>query len=338
MLLFLDSFDHYDRAEDKYLAGASIVTVTGGRHGKGLPANADVRCAPRPTHNRFIFGIAFKFASTFSQFVDISDSPGQSIGNVQVTNGGAIKVILFGGPTAQTIDDIVRVNQWHYIEIDLTIIATVTGASSCKYSFEPAIIILDGNIVLNTTLQYTINQNGLPSTAKWGYYDIGSNINSGVFDDHYLCDGAGGPPWNAPVGDIRIDVIRPNGVGAITEWTPVGVSANWDTNNDVSPDDETTHVVATVANRSDLYEMEDVSTSGTVIGAQALVNARRTEEGFASLATLVRHAGATTELPAESLSPTYFYRNRHCFDKMPNGDGLTDANINAMQVGFRRTL
>jgi hypothetical protein len=332
-LLFLDSVDHYTDPTDKYLAAPTGTVVAGGRHGKGL--TGEVRCAPNPTSSRVILGAAFKFSQTFIKVYELYDVDFE-VCSVFTANDGAIEITMFGGPTARTAADLVRVGQWHYLEVDVTITTTVAG-SNWTYALSSARILLDGVLVLNTTLGATILSFVAPTAAKWTHVDLLPAGATSVVDDIYICDGAGPAPHNAPLGDIQIGVIRPNGAGASTQWTPVGASANWDAVNDLTPDDDTTQVSAATVGFSDLYTLEDVSTTNSILGAQLLINARRTDEGAATLAALVRHAGTTTELPARALTSSYFYRNRDCFVTMPNGDPLTDANVNALQAGLRRT-
>jgi hypothetical protein len=200
-------------------------------------------------------------------------------------------------------------------------------------------VYLDGALVLTAASLGPGNVTDPPLVTQynWRYLDICPNA-AGTIDDLYLCDGSGPAPHNGPLGDVQIDVLRPNGPGAVTEWTPEGAPAGWSATDDLTPDDDTTRVVATTAGLSDLYALEDVNTGNSILGAQLLVSACRTQAGPAALAPLLRHAGVTTPLPAQALASSYFYRNRECFVTMPNGDPLTDANINALQAGIRRTV
>jgi len=331
-LLFLDSFDHYATADlsDKYFSGGGSI-VTAGRHGSGRGLTGGCRLALTPGSARLILGAAYKFTITFNTVYTVYDYT-NTVCSVWTTNNGGWSVQTNGGPTITSASDVWRTNQWHYIEVDLTITATGTPT----YSLTSARVLVDGTVVLNSAVGASIAGTGPASTFFWSHVDITPNA-AGTMDDFYVLDGSGAAPHNAPLGDIQIDVIRPNGVGASTQWTPTGAATNWGAVKDLVPDDETTKVIAATAGLSDLYAMEDVNTNNGIIGAQLLINARRTEEGFATLTPLLRHAGVTTELVSQLISPTYFYRNRDCFVKMPNGDPLTDVNLNALQAGIKRS-
>lgn len=338
-LLFIDSFDHYIDASDKYLFGGTAVAP--GRHGNGYTGL--LRCAPNPTHARGIVGAAYKFNTTFNQFLEINDTGILILATVDVGNDGSLGVTMFGGPSARSASDVVRVGQWHYIEVDFTVVVTPAGdpptfeTDYYEYHFSPVKVYLDGLLVLNVPdLGPTLVTTGA-SAHGWTHVDF-FDAAAGVFDDVYICDGAGPAPHNAPLGDVRIDVIRPNGAGVLAQWTPNVALPNWDCVNDLVPDDDATRVSAAESGLVDLYEMEDIPGTGSILGAQLLINAKRTEEGSAHLTPLLRHAGTTTALVTRPVGTTYFYRNRDTFVTMPNGDPLTRANVNAMQAGMRRDL
>jgi len=337
-LLFIDSFDHYTDTAEKYLqdAGSSIVA---GRHGNGRNIGTETRLALNPNSARVIIGAAFNFTSTVNTVYEIHDHDGTWVATVSVDADGSVKVETFGGPSVSSAADVVRIHQWHYLEVDLTILSAPNVTGWWAYELTDCQVLVDGAVVLDSAVgPGQIHLEPITASAyNWRLIHI-TPVASGTMDDFYVCDGSGAAPHNAPLGDVQIDVIRPNGVGASTEWTAVGAASNWDAVNDLTPDDETTYVSAASASLSDLYAMENVSTDDGILGAQILISARRTEEGSAALAPLLRHAGTTTALTARPMSQTYFYRNRECFVTMPNGDPLTDANVNALQAGMRRTV
>jgi hypothetical protein len=334
-LLFLDSFDHYDDATEKYASGH--LTRVPGRHGQGMEGDGQggVCVALTPSSSRVIVGMAVRLAVPGSILVSLSDID-IDVCDIRTHTDGSLSINM-GVPEAFSVADLVRVGQWHYLEADLTVVHDLEAKT---HTLSSARLLLDGAEVLTTTnLGPTIPSGSLTGTVVgWTNLVLGAALPNAVLDDVYVCDGSGPAPHNAPLGDVQIDVIRPNGVGAVTEWTPVGAETNWGAVRDPIPDADATTVTAATAGVSDLYQMEDIDTDDGVIGAQILIAARRTEEGFATLAPLLRHAGTTTALVTRSLSPTYFYRNRDCFVTMPNGDPLTDAHVNALQAGMRRIV
>lgn len=335
-LLFLDSFDHYASAQDKYLVGGTGVVA--GRHGKGYQGS--LRLALTPGSARVIVGYAIKPQTTYGVILGLSDL-NATIGSVHTMHDGSIDITMFGGPSARSASDLFRVGQWHYVEFDFTVSTTtrISGSDTlARHTLAVAQVWIDGALVLDVIdLGPTLEQLGPPSVYGWSYLDLTANAFV-VIDDLYVCDGSGPAPHNAPLGDVEIGVIRPNGAGATTQWALTGAPTNWDAVNDLVPDGDATLVQAVGPGLSDLYQMEDVATNNGILGAQILIHARRTEEGFANLAPLLRHAGVTTELTPRPQSPSSWYRCRQPFVTMPNGDPLTDAHMSALQAGMRRTL
>jgi hypothetical protein len=338
-LLFLDSFDHYDTAvfggaDRKYTTTHALsIHSLYGRHGNGMNGTGVIGL-PNIASSTAVVGMAINFSG-------FGGATGLALGDIHGTyygvdaiGAGRLRITGPDGVGHLSAVDTLHTSQWVYLEVE-TLVAPVPPASVAVLSARAwidGLLVLDIPTGLGTT---PASPYGL-SPYGWTQVVIGGATNAAGIDDVYILDGSGPAPWNAPLGDVEISVIRPNGVGAVTQWTPAGAAANWDAVNDQTPDDEATKVTAATAGLSDLYEMEDLNTNNGIIGAQLLIDARRTEEGYATLTPLLRHAGTTTPLVTRSLASTYFYRNRDCFVTMPNGDPLTDANVNALQAGVRR--
>jgi len=339
-LLFMDSFDHYSAAltggiQEKYTGGSGSISPSYGRHGNG--AVGSFWTALPAASGRSILGAAVRFTTLGGTRIFGLMDVHEHVFSIEVLNTGLIRTSLGDRMSAP---DIVRENQWFYIEMQTDVSVVPGGAPPYDtISVDACKVWVDGFLVLDeTALGETGARLNGTSAHGWNAAMLGGANNAAQLDDVYVCDGTGPAPWNAPLGDVQVDVIRPNGIGAVTQWAVTGAATNWDAVNDPTPDDDATRVSAASAGLSDLYEMENVTTNNGILGAQILISARRTEEGFAAIAPLLRHAGTTTELTARNLSASYFYRNREAFVMMPNGDPLTDANVNALQAGVKRSL
>jgi hypothetical protein len=142
-----------------------------------------------------------------------------------------------------------------------------------------------------------------------------------TLDDMYWADAtssAGLYPCNSFVGDLRVKVKLPNGVGNSTEWTPGSnggtVGANWqqvshgyslgDTeyNSSVNPED------------SDLYAMSATgATTTTAIAVQTVVSARKTDAGSRQFCPQIQTGTLTSLVGTHELSSEYGY----FFDLVP---------------------
>jgi hypothetical protein len=339
-LLFLDSFDHYTAAfaeeglTDKYTAGSGTIGNLYGRHGNGFVGSA-VMGLSGIASSKAIVGLAVRFGS-------FGGASGLSLGDIHGTyydvdaiGAGCLRITGPDGVAHLSAIDTLHTGTWFYLEVE-TVVAPASPDPD-DITVLSARAWIDGQLVLD--IPTGLGTYGSPygvSAYGWTQVVLGGSTNAVSIDDVYVLDGAGPAPWNAPLGDVQIDVIRPNGAGASTQWTVVGAPTNFGAVDDPTPDDDATKVIAATAGLADLYQLEDINTNNGIIGAQLLISARRTEEGFATLTPLLRHAGVTTALVPRAISPTYFYRNRDCFVVMPNGDPLTDANVNALQAGMRR--
>jgi hypothetical protein len=344
-LLFMDSFDHYassfggdgPQIAQKWTGGFTQISPGYGRHGNGCLGNAYVGL-PNVTHPTVIVGAAVRHTYLISgNIFAIGDASGTYF-NISGLQDGSIRTNIGRASAPDTL----RLNTWHFIELAVNISINPLGymGQLDSRTINTCRIWVDGALVLDeTTLGDTGGTDPLTTTEfGWNLVYIGNSPWANHFDDLYICDGSGPPPWNTALGDVEIRVLRPNGP-VLSEWTPAGAGVtNWDAVNDQVPDGDVTRVVATAAGPSDLYQFEDINTGNNIIGAQLLIDSSRTDQGFAGVAGLVRHAGVTTQLPERNITSTdYIYRNRDVLVKMPNGDPLTDAAINALQAGFTRT-
>jgi hypothetical protein len=345
-LLFLESFDHDGTSTsssqdlaDKWTAGTGGTRP--GRHGNGCYGISATIAFDTVASSRVIVGGAWTTPVLNVGMYSLRDLS-NDFATLSVQHDGRLEINMLGADgigtsdvVARTAGDVIKTNQWFYIEWDVTV-RVVLSSGNPTYYLDNVTVYVDGEAVLTgTNLGPTVAFIVPPSTYGWTRVSFSGN-GVALCDDIYISDGSGGAPWNAPLGDVQIDVIRPNGNGSATDWTVSGPANNWDAVNDMTPDDNTSLVTAAVAGLSDLYALEDVATGNGIIGAQLLISARRNEEGFATLTPLLRHGGVTYELRTRTLSPSYFYRNRDVFVVMPNGDPLTDGNINALQAGMKR--
>jgi hypothetical protein len=309
-----------------------------GRHGSGALGFAS-KALPTVASGRSIVGGAVRCSALGGTDLFRLGTVNLLFFTIQTMNDGSIQTSVFGSAIVKSsAADVVRTGVWYYVEMQTDVSVVSAGGGLNAVQVDACQIWVDGALILDETgLGVTPGLTEGVSTYGWNLVGIGGDTNAAAFDDVYVCDGSGAS-HTAPLGDIQIDVIRPNGAGASTQWTPAGAATNWEATNDLTPDADATTVLAATVGLSDLYQLQDIVTSDGVIGAQLLISARRTAEGSAALTSQLRHAGVTTDVAAEMLSTSFFYQNRVCFVTMPNGDPLTDAHINALQAGFKRTL
>lgn len=260
-----------------------------------------------------------------------------------MNSDGSIKVQRYGSNAvldfiAQTAPDLVRQAVWYHLGWRVFL---HPSAGSVE-------VRLNGGVVVNVSGVKTTSTN-LPWAGAIGAFGLGANSSSITFDDLVVMDDVedglsdarlpGGGGFDKFLGPVEIKVKRPNAVGLSAEWTPTPAVPNWQNVDDTESDDDATYngAVAAAVGASDLFGMEDLAADEDVIAVQSLVLARKTEEGTAAAATLVRDAGATTVGPTIYQPSIYAYMIR-AEPTRPGGALWSKVAWDAIQYGYRRIV
>lgn len=160
------------------------------------------------------------------------------------------------------------------------------------------------------------------------------------FGDLYLADLDGGAEEvNDFLGDVIIDQIVPDGVGAYSGWSP-NTAVNWDAVEEVPPDGDTTYVSAQTTGTRDSYTLEDVPLTSTILGYQTLIYARKDTEGGAMISPTLRLGGVDYDATAQGLgSPASYQYLIQPYDTNPaTALRITPAEINAAEGGILKAV
>lgn len=186
--------------------------------------------------------------------------------------------------------------------------------------------------------------NGLPAGSYVGAYTaVGDTFALGGlaptntpqtdFDDFITWDADGSYFNSFPVGPRRIHLLRPDGAGNSTQWTP-NAGANWEA---ADADDWAggDGVAAEAAGLKDLYSMSDLANLPASVDAVVVkTRVQNTGDNPAQLLHTLRSADGTEAnsslLPVPTAAPgvlkSVFYRD-------PNGAPWTAATVNGLQAG-----
>lgn len=135
-------------------------------------------------------------------------------------------------------------------------------------------------------------------------------------------------------------VLRPNGAGASTQWTPNGAAANWQCVG--SNDGDTTYVSSATSGHTDLYTIDASTLPANAIISGITVSYRiRRVTGGINLQHSARvrtggttYNGGTGTITGASVS---YQLSSFAWATNPNtGVAWTVANISAMQIGVNR--
>lgn len=355
MLLFMDSFDHYLTADAQgkfwILTGAMGIGSLGGRHTtNSIHAGASGDTAIRPigsTSPTVIVGVAVKSplgggpnnllsiwdGGTAVNQVFLQLNP--SDGTISAWRGAATSVgvgNVTGATLLGTSAPALVSNVYAYLECRVVLSDTVGQVE----------VRVNGTQVLLLTGIDTIASTGSPS-PYWTSIALGTSGASTVtpvpvdWDDLYVCDGSGAAPWNAFLGDCRVDSRIPTGPGSSTQWTGTP-GLNWLNVKDTTPNADTDYNTGLAA-QTDLFDMQDVVAPGVAIfGLQHNLSYKKLDNGLCTITPMIRHAG--NNYAGAGLTPTtnYTYGVQVAATNPATGVAWTETDFNAAQFGYRRTV
>lgn len=170
-------------------------------------------------------------------------------------------------------------------------------------------------------------------SVNYGTY---SNIQS-YYDDMYVCDGTGSE-CNDFLGDVRIDVIRPNGAGSSTQLTP-SAGSNYQNVDETVPDDDTTYNHSDIVGYKDLYAMGNISALGTnIYGLKTQTTVRKTDATGRYVKPVLKSGSTEVDGTEIALSTSYRTFAEMYQDDPDTSDAWLEADVNAVEAGVKVTV
>jgi len=305
VLLFIDSFDHYDAAHVnlKYsytntaAATGVIGPVSGGRNGINsfyMPDYSQCVLNLSNYQTSLIVGVAQKSAILGQNIFTIGNDNGWGI-TLQTNNVGGIQLSLgyngnysspsfSGGVVAYSSNNnIITTNTWHYFEM----LTTITGIEGQLHG--NVTVNVDGATVLNATGIQVLYSAGQNTSQNSGYYfnkfTFGPNgLGQGqqYWDDFYMANTSGSYN-NTFLGDVNIVAVVPSNDGSHVGFTQYGGSVgNFYTSvNEIPPDDDSSYVYSNGV--GDIASFGISAPGGSLInipGVQIVAELRKEKSGF----------------------------------------------------------
>ena len=250
-------------------------------------------------------------------------------GIIQLRLGSTTGTILQTSPGSVAISHL----QYAYVEVRATIadsggtcIVKVNGVEAINYTGDTK----------NAGTTTTIDEIGFAATSviSGGYV---------YWDDFYVLDGtdataATGRPDNTFLGDVRVEALRPNGNGALSQW--VGSDGNSTDNYllvDEVPANATDYTGTATAGNRDLWTLEDVTAGAqAVFGVQPIYVVQKSDSGAASVKFIARDSGGTVSQLGSTLvlGTTFAHTSPGTFPTKPAGGAWSVADVNGMQLGI----
>jgi hypothetical protein len=337
LLLFCDSFDHYNTAQIPVkwpLFGGGGASIQGlvARTGQAIRFTNSFCGVGKflPLSNRVILGFAFALpfpaAGAMCCFWDDIGGATQvtltplSSGLLQVRSGGASGTVL--GTTAGPLPTV----GFHYLEVAVTF-GNPGGSVEVRVDTVP-VLVLSG---VNTA------PSGFPFVTIFGINrDSGPAPTAGLpvvwfVDDLYIVDDQGGINddfLNAP----SVQCLNPSGEGALSGWQPVGLTPNYRCVDGSTDPLVVPHLLASDIGQADLYPVpapagEPVYAVQTCIMRTGLLDVLTT-----GVQELIRSGGTDFPGPTWIGSNTYYGCTPHDVDPFTNAPWTADG-VGAAQFG-----
>lgn len=231
-----------------------------------------------------------------------------------------------------------------------TVVATSTSAiapANVVTYYEVKFTIADTGgfceVKLNGTsiVSFTGDTRNAGTTGLVNTYAINRGGNTGGFtvDDLYILDLTGAAPYNDYLGDVAVRTLLPTGNGDSSGW--LGSDGN-STDNYLLVDEVdstmTDYVGASVSGTLDLYAMADLPSGYDVLAVQERIYAQKSDAGTPpTVLPVAKGALGTvrTDTALAALSTTAQSLGADIRTTDPDGNALTVARVNAMQVGVK---
>lgn len=343
MIIFLDSFDHYARADMGFkwthASGSNLTIGSGsGRFGNGasyFDDGSNFSWVVLPEDDTWTVGFALKpvqlNTTTFMLFRELA----ANVTHVDLGVDGANRIkACRNGTTLGTGTTVMNTAVWYYIEIQFTVHDSA-GTVEVRVNGVPEI-----------TLTGQDTRNGGTGIIDQLYCRGIGGIGTGLWhlDDLYVLDsvdsGVSGKPNNDFLGDIRVEATLPNGNGNSSQLD--GSDGNSTDNyllvDEAAQDGNTTYVESTSPGDKDTYAFGDLSAvvAGSIYGVQILPFSRKTEAGTRTICTVARHSGTEEDGDDHGLSTSYQYF-RSIREEKPGGGGWALSEFNNAEFGVKVT-
>lgn len=344
MLLFCDSFDHYATADilEKWTTTnfGNMSIASNGRFGtsnlRGSASNNGAWEAtwvnPAGNLQTWIVGAAVAgafsnpsvlnwrvFALVDSGTTQLTLKRNMSTGVLELYRGDGTTLLASGTTT-------ILASTYYYVEMKAKIdnstgavTVKLNGVTELTYSGDTA---ASAN---NSADRLTVvGSTGISSTLTCDY------------DDLYIADTTGSI-LNDFIGDARVVALTPNGNGNSSQL--VGSDGN-STNNyqlvdESPPNDDTDYVESSTAGDKDTYTFSDLSqANGTIYGVQININAKKTDAGSRSIASVARLSGTESDGPTTTLTTSY-KDIRDVRETDPSSAQWTITNVNSAEFGVK---
>lgn len=335
-LRFIDGFDHYSIASQipfKYTSysdsGSSIgiTTMTGRRSGSTallFRSSGDFIGMTFDAQSTWVVGLALYLLGTeTNELMRFVDADGTIQAAVGIGNDGTIRVYrgsFSSGTLLATSSNSLPTLAWNFIEVKLSI-ADSGGAFEVRVNE-------------STWINFTGDTKQSTQTTAVRIQIYGRSSDNAI-DDLYICDGTGSAN-NSFLGDVRVDTVRPIGVGNYSEFSKQGSASNWDNLDDTTIDSDSTYNYSNTVGQRDTLDCGNLpAITGSIFGVQVNMAARKDDAGGRTLRSLTRVSSTDYEGASQNVGTDYRVY-RQVIEQNPNTTAAwTESEVNTAEFGYK---
>jgi hypothetical protein len=269
-----------------------------------------------------ISGIAFYVGVFYYDhwFLGFANSADNMNVELRVNTLGRLYVSIRQGAAYYYTNTYIAANTWYYAEMK----------AYCASSGGYVIVRLNGVEILNVSGINTAYSSGNPNTGRvkiLGHDQF-------YFDDWYICDNSG-TKNNDFLGDIKVLSYTPSRSGSRIDFTPVGADSNYQAVNEALQNSDTNYVTQSGIGMYDLYGFTAPSISGSLLGIQQTVTARKDDSGTRFIKLIGSYGSNNAESSSISLLDTYRTYFNIYESRIGTSEDWTLNDLNSAEFGFK---
>jgi hypothetical protein len=282
---------------------------------------------PISPRNKVVLGAAMKFAiidTTTYDLICFKDG-NQTQVRVEYVNNN----LRITGPAGvlATGNTFLANGTVHFIEFMATIAPSI-AANSCVLRIDGVVdCVAPAGASTQATGNASVNRIQIASS---GFGTVGVTLS-----DVHILDGLGAVN-NGLLGDRKVEVIRPDAAGGLSEWTAVGAADGWECVDDTVHDGDATYVASLTPGQYSTFGLTDLPSGVPAIdGVLVRTTARKDDAGSRTLALALEVGGTRYDGVALALIETYAVLYQGWDLNPATSAGWTESDINALGAGVK---
>jgi hypothetical protein len=269
-----------------------------------------------------ISGIAFYVGVFYYDhyFLGFANSADNMNVELRVNTLGRLYVSIRQGAAYYYTNIYIAAYHWYYAEMK----------AYCAPSGGYVIVRLNGVEILNVSGINTAYSSSNPNTeiVKILGHD------QFYFDDWYICDNSG-MKNNDFLGDIKVLSYTPTRDGSRIDFTPVGAASNYQAVNEALQNSDTNYVTQSGIGMYDLYGFTAPSISGSLLGIQQTVTARKDDSGTRFIKLIGSYGSNNAESSSISLLDNYRTYFNIYESRLGTNEDWSFNDLNSAEFGFK---